>query len=82
MSEPAPTLPYGPGPPPESAGSDLRRFIAVVLAGAIMLGALVLVIIQGQKNNSESNYQDCIARVAGNDSLPGSRPEDFCQRPK
>lgn len=75
-------LPYGSVPPPESEGSDLVRFIAVVLAGAIMLGALVLLIIQGQQNNSESTYEECLAQAAGNDSLPGSRPEDFCQRPK
>ena len=82
MSEPAPTLPYGSGPPPESEGSDLVRFIAVILAAAIMIGAAAALIIQGQNNNSEKNYQACLERVAGNDSLPGSQPQDFCQPPK
>lgn len=82
MSEPAPTLPYGAGPPPESEGSDLIRFIAVILAGAIMIGAAALLIIQGQNNNSQKNYEACLERVEGNDSLPGSRPQDFCQQPK
>ncbi|MGA8846423.1 MAG: hypothetical protein WB471_07420 [Nocardioides sp.] len=82
MSEPAPTLPYGPGPPPESEGSDLVRFVAVVLVGAIVLVSLFLLIRARQVNNSESNYRDCVSQAQGRDSLPGSRPEDSCQRPK
>ncbi len=82
MSEPGATLPYGSGPPPESEGSDLVRFVAVVVVGAIILVSLFVLIRARQVNNSESNYQDCIAQRQGGDSLPGSRPEDSCQRPK
>lgn len=81
MSDPEATLPYGFGEPPEE-GSDLVRFIAVILAGAIILGSLFLLIRARQDNNSRSTYEDCLSQVNGRDNPPGFRPEDFCQRPK
>jgi hypothetical protein len=81
MSEPAPTLPYGSGPPPDHGGSDLVRFVAFMLAGAIVLGSLFLLIRAMQDRNSGETYQDCLARVEAQDNPPGFRPEDFCQRP-
>lgn len=58
------------------------RFIAVVLVGAIVLVSIFLLIRARQVNNSQTNYQDCVAQAQGRDSLPGSQPEDSCQRPK
>jgi hypothetical protein len=79
--DPETMLPYGFGEPP-SEGSDLVRFIAVILAGAIMLGALFLLIRARQENNSESTYEACLSRVEAQENPPGFRPENFCQRPK
>lgn len=81
MSEPAPTLPYGSGPPPESEGSDLLRFVAVLVAAAIVLGSAFLLIRARQEVNSEETFEACLARVEAQDNPPGFRPEDFCQRP-
>jgi len=81
MSEPAPTLPYGSGPPPEQEGSDLVRFIAFMVASAIVLVTLFLLIRAMQENNSQTTYEACLTRTEGRDNPPGFQPQDFCQRP-
>jgi hypothetical protein len=81
MSEPAPTLPYGAGPPPEGGGSDLVRFIAFMVAAAIVLVSVFLLIRAQQAANSGDTYEACLAREEARTNPPGFRPEDFCQRP-
>jgi len=81
MSEPAPTLPYGLGPPPDEGGSDLVRFVAFMVAAAIILGSIFLVIRARQEANSGETYEACLARTEAQTNPPGFRPEDFCQRP-
>lgn len=81
MSEPGATLPYGSAPPPDTGGSDLKRFIAFMVVAAIVLVALFLLIRGLQERNSASNYQDCLSRVEEQDNAPGFRPEDFCVQP-
>ncbi len=79
--DPEATLPYGFGQP-DDEGSDLVRFVAVIVAGAIILASLFLLIRARQQVNSEETYEACLSRVEAQTNPPGFRPEDFCQRPK
>lgn len=82
MSDSESTFPYGARQPPEQGGSDLLRFTAFVVAGLIILGGLFLLIRAMQENNSQTTFDACVSQVDNQDNPVGSRPQDFCQKPK